>query len=90
MIEAFINELAGRGYKDLHRATFVVIKQALDRAVYLDWLGISTLTRKKPMIPPRVQPVTSIPTGSRKGGRYGTPYRIGGILVAAFSPTLTA
>ena len=41
MIEAFINELAGRGYKDLHRATFVVIKQALDRAVYLDWLAIS-------------------------------------------------
>jgi integrase len=61
MIESFINDLARR-YKAVHVDIAVMIKETLDRAVYLDWLAISPLQRKKMAVPPRPRAETSIPT----------------------------
>jgi integrase len=61
MVQKFVNAMAEK-YRVAQQPCYVIIKRTLERAVHLDWLGISPLVRKKVTLPPIPKPDTSIPT----------------------------
>jgi hypothetical protein len=68
MVQNLLNDLALR-YSFVHRKCDLVITEALNRAVFLDHLGISPKVRKPWRTPPQPPSDTSIPT-IEEGRRY--------------------